>query len=387
LRETRRWMREQGLKHVNETAIFRAHERMSKIREQATSTTKAARRRTQRKSDAAKRIVPEASLKSAEAAHLEIPNVLPTVPVEPFQGSSVDWEEAKTRTIMTAPHEKRLAYVQTDRWIPYTRSEMILGKLKDLMTQPQRSRPPCLLLVGPSNNGKSHLLKRFARQHRPSDDPHEDNAHVPVLVVESPPGPDEGRLFSSILERISALSRKKLSPLEAEAKTIALLRGLRVRVLIIDEAHSAFSRHPGQHKYYLTVIKRLSNELGLPIVMAGVKEVLNVTRIDAQFANRFEAQYLPRWHGDHDYLRLLASFERLLPLRNASQLVEGTMATKLLALSEGLIGELSKLLERCAVLAIEQGTEQINFTVIQSVLERRLYVPPSDRNSESESLD
>ncbi len=47
-----------------------------------------------------------------------------------------------------------------------------------------------------------------------------------------------------------------------------------------------------------------------------------------------------------DYLRLLASFEKALPLEHRSELLETTMAIKILSLSEGTIGEISALLCR-----------------------------------------
>jgi hypothetical protein len=75
--------------------------------------------------------------------------------------------------------------------------------------------------------------------------------------------------------------------------------------------------------------------------------------------NRFEPVALPRWEMNRDFQMLLASFERILPLRQPSLLAEPALATKLLALSEGTIGELFALLAAAIVRAIRSGAERI----------------------------
>jgi hypothetical protein len=76
-----------------------------------------------------------------------------------------------------------------------------------------------------------------------------------------------------------------------------------------------------------------------------------------------------------DYLRLLASFEVALPLEQRSGFVEPALALKILSLSEGTIGEISALLCRAALDAIERGAEQIT----GQSLDRCGYVAPSQR--------
>src|ERR1019366_886445 len=112
-------------------------------------------------------------------------------------------------------------------------------------------------------------------------------------------------------------------------------------------------------RQFLNVIKHLGNELQIPIVAAGTQDAFNALQTDPQLANRFEPAVLRRWTMGEDYLRLLASFEVALPLEQRSGLVEPALALKILSLSEGTIGEISALLCRAALEAIERGTEQI----------------------------
>jgi Bacterial TniB protein len=78
-----------------------------------------------------------------------------------------------------------------------------------------------------------------------------------------------------------------------------------------------------RQNWFLNVIKYLGNELKLPIVAVGTQDAFNALSTDPQLANRFEPAVLPRWHYDREFLRLLMSFEQVLPLRNESRLGGG----------------------------------------------------------------
>ncbi len=119
----------------------------------------------------------------------------------------------------------------------------------------------------------------------------------------------------------------------------------------------------------------MGNELQIPIVGVGTRDAFNAVQTDPQLANRFEPELLGRWTMSDDYLRLLASFEVAFALERPSKLVERTLAQKILTLSEGTIGEISALLTRAALDAIERGTEQIT----SASLDRSGYVAPRER--------
>ena len=89
----------------------------------------------------------------------------------------------------------------------------------------------------------------------------------------------------------------------------------------------------------------------------------------------FEPATLPRWQFDKEFLRLLVSFERMLPLKNPSNLQETGLATKLFSLSEGYIGELSRLLTAASAQAILCGAERIDLKILSAIK----WISPSDR--------
>jgi hypothetical protein len=69
-------------------------------------------------------------------------------------------------------------------------------------------------------------------------------------------------------------------------------------------------------------------------------------------------------------------------LQNPSNLADEQLSKRLLALSEGTIGELSTLLNRAAAEAIRSGREQIGL----ETLSKTDYVPPSERRRHTERL-
>jgi hypothetical protein len=88
------------------------------------------------------------------------------------------------RPIAGLPAADRLGYVRADRWIGYPAATAALQRLETLLAWPAKQRMPNLLLVGPTNNGKSMIIEKFRRTHPPVS--HEDREEIPVLVVQMP---------------------------------------------------------------------------------------------------------------------------------------------------------------------------------------------------------
>jgi hypothetical protein len=115
--------------------------------------------------------------------------------------------------------------------------------------------------------------------------------------------------------------------------------------------------------------------LQIPLVGLGTPEALHAIQADPQLANRFTPVVLPPWRRDREFLRLLASFEQILPLRRPSRLIAEPLARTLLALSEGSLGDLVALLTAAAIAAIRSGVEQITAQVLAELD----WIPPSQR--------
>jgi hypothetical protein len=240
---------------------------------------------------------------------------------------------------------------------------------------------PNLLLVGATNNGKTMLVRRFARLH-PDAETADGGVRIPVLVVQAPPVPDESRFYAALLEAIHPIERLSGRLAAQQLQVVRRLRLVKVGLLIVGEIHHVLAGHTARQRQFLNVLKYLGNELELPIVGVGIKEALRAIQTDPQLANRFEPVALPRWEMNEDFLMLLASFERMLPLRERSKLTRPALAQELLTLSEGTIGELATLLAAAAAEAVRSERERIDEAAVSAVGWTR----PSERPRRVEQL-
>ncbi|RTZ50405.1 AAA family ATPase [Chryseobacterium arthrosphaerae] len=282
----------------------------------------------------------------------------------------------KTQELVnTLTDDERIKSVKKPKWIGYTQAKKIHKKLEDLRDYPTNLRMPNLLLIGDSNNGKTALLNKFTATNPSFIIEETQELMLPALMVQAPPEPDEKRFYNIILENLYAPYKSSEKIEMRQQRTIHLLKKLNVKILIIDEIHHLLAGTISKQRLFLNVLKYISNELQISLVCSGTREAFNAIQTDPQLANRFEPKVLPKWNNDEEYLRLLASFERILPLKNPSHLIENSLCSLILSKSEGLLGGISKILELSTILAIETGIEKISKNIIENID----YTPPSER--------
>ena len=256
------------------------------------------------------------------------------------------------------PADERLRHVRADRWIGYSRASEALERLEALHEWPKKQRMPNLLLLGPTNNGKSMIIEKFRRLHPPVS--HADQEQMPVLTMQMPSEPSVSRFYVALQAALGAPLRPRQHVSVLEQATLSLLRAVGVRVLVIDELHNVLAGRGDIRREFLNVLRFLGNELRIPLVGVGTREAYLAIRSDDQLENRFEPFVLPRWEPTDEARTLLASFAAAFPLRRRSMIDTEDMARYLLTRSEGTIGELTRLLTDAAVAAIETGEEAIN---------------------------
>lgn len=282
-----------------------------------------------------------------------------------------------TRQFADEEAQSRIRRMRTDRWIGYARAEAVLAALEDLLTFPKRMRMPNLLLVGPTNNGKTMIVEKFRRTHLAiaAGEPAEGAALVPVLKVQMPSGPDEGRFFGAILDALGMPFSPRDRIATKQDTAVRLMCATKVRLLVIDELHNLLSGTPTQQRRLLNVLRWLGNELQIPLVGVGTAEALRAIRSDDQLVNRFEPFPLPLWTDDDEYRRLLSTLEAVLPLRKPSHLTDPAMVARILSAAEGVLGEIIAIVIRAAVLAVDTGTETISARMVEGAG----FIRPSER--------
>jgi len=274
-----------------------------------------------------------------------------------------------TETVSAAPSTidsgERIRAIQQRVWIGYSRALRIRDQLDRLLEHPRVHRMPNLAIIGETNNGKTTLLQNFVRKHLPPDDPNNDHTTMPILLIDTPPEPDEARLYRKILERLFATVGRREPADSMLSRVQVILRHLETRMIILDEFNNAVAGTPIKQRRFLNAIRLMGNALQLPIVVAGTPEALAALQSDPQLANRFEPVFLPKWTLDAEYARLLMSAEKVLGLNHTSGLIQPAFAQRLLDLSEGSLGETMELIRRLAINAIHTGKERITLDMLK----------------------
>lgn len=286
---------------------------------------------------------------------------------------------SETIAILDKSTEERLEYITQERWIHYPRAQEIIDTLEKIKTyEKNKTRVTSILLVGSSNNGKTSLLEEFMRRN-PKYDHFSENpekitkeffdkysaAGIPALYVLSPSEPSETRLYSNILNSISASFHERDSIARKQYLVEYYLDLLNVDMLIIDEIHNILSGSIAKQKQILNAIKNLSNHLKIPIVLSGTKDALRAVSTDTQISSRFRPIYLKKWQMDKEFISLLATFLTTLPLKKESNILTPEAAMEILEISDGYIGDIIGLLKHAAIYAIENETERITLKEIR----------------------
>lgn len=277
--------------------------------------------------------------------------------------------------------ESRLQAIKRPFWIGYPRVQAVLQQMEEIFNHPKMHRMPNLAIIGETNNGKTMLLKTFYRRHAPTEEAYLEHPTLPILMLQAPPEPNEGRLYADILTSLFSYAGARETADSKLQRIRMLLTNLETRMIILDEFQNTLAGSGTRLRRFLNGIKYLGNELSIPIIVAGTPETLNVLQSDPQIANRFEPAFLPKWELDEDYLRLLATIEPKLGLKHRSKLHDPMIAKRLHEESEGTIGELMKLLQTLAKDAISSGGETITQEMVQRGYLKTLgWKPPSIRN-------
>ena len=273
------------------------------------------------------------------------------------------------------PAAERLARIRAERWIGYSRARAVLAKLEDLLTHPVRQRMPNLLLIGPTNNGKSMLMEKFRRTHLVEPPPQAEAETLPVVAMQMPSDPSVSRFYALLLTTLGVPLAGRRKVVDLEAMALRVLRAVGMKVLVIDELHNMLAGNSSVRREFLNLLRFLGNELRVPLVGVGTHEAYLAIRSDDQLENRFEPVPLPVWQEGPELLALLASYAASFPLRRRSALDQPALAAYILARTEGTIGEITRLLTQAAIAAIDSGEEAIT----RKTLLLAEYASPSER--------
>jgi hypothetical protein len=260
--------------------------------------------------------------------------------------------------------EERIVYCKKDHWIGYGSAVKLIEILEDKFLDPPQMRHEGLLIYGDSNNGKTAILKRMYDLHKTKLDyvtkDGEAIYEIPIIYFQAPTIPDESRLYSLILDEL-CVPQKRTDKVVVKANLAKhYLNKLGTKMILIDEIHSALRGNLNKQRTFIDDLKQLSNSLSLTIVLAGTREAYSALSIGAETGSRFPALELPRWNNDKKFRSFVATYERCLPLKEASNMADNAeLINTLFYQSEGVVGKTVNLLKKAAIKAINSKREYI----------------------------
>ena len=289
----------------------------------------------------------------------------------------------RVRLIAKNNDNERIQFIRSEHWIGYSNALKASMELQELLVHPKRLRMPNMLILGPTNNGKSKLIQHFCNMYPPT--PHHDSTRapgdfgfykvLPILHLQMPPNPDVKRFYTMIMDNLGFEATRTLRTATLEVAVINRLVDAQVGMLVIDELHNILAGRHDQQREFLNVLRFLGNELKIPIVGVGTRDAYLAIRSDPQLENRFQPFILSPWEENQEFISLLASYAALFPLKHPSSFTQRGEARYILQRTEGILGEISILLSRAAELAIVTGREKVD----EEILRNTKYHSPTER--------
>lgn len=279
------------------------------------------------------------------------------------------------RALMDRTDDERIYAIREGAWLGYKDAKRILGRMEELLAYPRITRMPNMLLVAPSFNGKTSILRRFLSLHPPDMDPEGEVTICPVVMVEAPPKPDISDFYTRILDVLMTPYKPTASVHEKYSQIKRLFRQMDVRMLIVDEIHHLIAGSVNRQSEFRNALKSLGNETGICIVAAGIEDAYNAFNTDPQMSSRFTPEELLLWKANNEFGSLLATLELRMPLKQSSNLKAPDMMLAIHMRSEGTLGDMCDLVKELAVDAIRSKAEKITFDRINALR----WVPPSKR--------
>lgn len=266
-------------------------------------------------------------------------------------------------------------YACWDRiWIPTPSSDDAFLALQDCMNAAPSTKPRGLIITGDADTGKSRTMTAFRDKHLPKVNPETEYAEHPAIYITAPNKPSETAVLKKILDELGHPLLYNASDENLRAHTIRMLKSCAVGTVMIDEIGDIQRDYVSSKVVeFLRFLKGLINETGRPFVVGGTPVILDLIGGEEQIAGRLNTVVRLKPFTLSQFVKILLAFERMLPLRAASDFrTDEALIRTTFDLSGGYIGRLSYLLHDACQLAIEDGSERITLSTIESVKDRSI---------------
>lgn len=283
---------------------------------------------------------------------------------------------AETAALFESPAKEQVRFVHADKFVMHETAKTVLSAMKDIYHRPKNVvRPPCLAVIGNSNEGKSAVAKRFF--HDLGGDPARFfGVHdvMPVVLVDMPSRATEPRVCLAIARALGLTAYG--SATKSRMVTDNVMRALvakKVQMLVLMEFQHVKPLPPPERQVVYDLIKGISNH-GISIVGIGTEDARICMAEDEQIANRMRVTRLTSFANDQNFRDFLHTLEHHYPLPEPSGLGKMTMANEIYNRTNGITGEVVSLCNSAAAYAIREGLPCIDLKVLKAAA----LLPPAD---------
>ncbi|HKI54313.1 MAG TPA: TniB family NTP-binding protein [Anaerolineales bacterium] len=256
----------------------------------------------------------------------------------------------------TLDADARAKYVLQSQWIAYPAGSEILDELAFMLNRPPSIRSQGMAIIGSPNNGKTALLHEFVSRHQ--TERFVDRVNVRILDVQCPAGGAITDLYINILRRIGFITPAAGNTSAKKDRVFNFLSSLQVECLVVDEIHFLLNKGPRHQMDVLNLLKEISNEICIPIVIAGTTKLQNVIETNFEVASRYPIYQLPDWELSKTFAEFLVRLEATLPLKKVSGFWH--FSDLIYTSSNRNFGNVIEIVRRAAHEAIISGKESIS---------------------------
>jgi hypothetical protein len=255
------------------------------------------------------------------------------------------------------PAQERVLHCLEDVFIDYPAAQSIIDTSNYMLKVKRKIQAPCMLVWGRGGFGKTSIIRQLKAHNAAQEEK--------LVFMSLRQNPNNYNFRELIFEAFGLPIKRKFSAYDASREFTLTVERQNIRGIVIDEIHDALTLTPFQQRVNLSLLKNLSGDpYNLSVFAFGIDKASEALRLDPQLERRYMQWPLPMWSLNDDFRAFLAGYERVLPLKLASNLWSEDLAKRLYALSAGLMDAVAKIIQVSAAEAILSGVEQITPEII-----------------------
>jgi DNA transposition AAA+ family ATPase len=258
--------------------------------------------------------------------------------------------------VMTAEVQDAIDRLNRKGFIPLHQVQIAHDWLEGKRQSRQSGR-----VVGESRTGKTMACDAYRLRNKPQQIAGKPPT-VPVIYLQIPQECGAKELFGVILGHLKYQVTKGTIA-EMRDRTLRVMKGCQVEMLIIDEADRFKPKTFAE-------VRDIFDNLQISVILVGTDRLDAVMKRDEQVYNRFRSCYRFGKLSGEDFERTVKIWEQqVLRLPTPSNLTEKTMMKTLGEATGGYIGLMDMILREAAIRSLKKGLAKIDLKTLEEVTE------------------